>query len=140
MRFRGFIPAGAWALLIFLTSCTVVNSRQLTKAVVTTGAGLVKERGFDSFWRQWWWLFVKGWHATEFAILCALLIRAFRSSRWGILLAGACAFLYACSDEWHQTFIPNRGGKWTDVAIDCIGIAVVMLVAALLSRRARLQR
>lgn len=135
MRARALAPAVLWAFFIFLTSCTVVNSRQLTKAVVSTGAGLVKERGFDSFWRQWWWLFVKGWHAIEFAILCALLIKGFRSLKWSTALAGLATFVYACSDEWHQTLIPNRGGKWTDVAIDCIGIVVAMLAALLISQR-----
>ncbi len=41
--------------------------------------------------------------------------------------AGFC-FLYACSDEWHQTFVPGRAGRATDVLIDMIGVAVGMLV------------
>lgn len=30
-------------------------------------------------------------------------------------------FLYACSDEWHQTFVPGRAGRFTDVLVDSVG-------------------
>lgn len=33
----------------------------------------------------------------------------------------AFCFLYACSDEWHQTFVPGRSGKLADVGEDAIG-------------------
>ena len=38
-----------------------------------------------------------------------------------ILLAILFAFLYACSDEIHQLFVPGRSGKAIDVIIDTIG-------------------
>lgn len=37
---------------------------------------------------------------------------------FGLLLG----FLYACSDEWHQTFVPGRSGSLSDVCIDSIGV------------------
>jgi VanZ family protein len=43
---------------------------------------------------------------------------------------GFC-FLYACTDEIHQTFIPDRAGKFSDVLIDTCGStfgAVIMLI------------
>lgn len=39
---------------------------------------------------------------------------------WSVLLG----FLYACSDEWHQTFVPGRSGSFSDVCIDLAGIAI----------------
>ncbi len=30
-------------------------------------------------------------------------------------------FLYACSDELHQRFVPGRSGQWSDVCLDTIG-------------------
>ena len=30
-------------------------------------------------------------------------------------------FIFACSDELHQTFISGRGGQFSDVLIDCAG-------------------
>lgn len=26
------------------------------------------------------------------------------------------------SDEWHQSFIPERSGEWSDVAFDAVGV------------------
>jgi VanZ family protein len=42
------------------------------------------------------------------------------------LLAMAGTVLVASADEWHQTYLPNRTGRWQDVALDSSG-AVVLL-------------
>ena len=63
-------------------------------------------------------------HVTEYAILAFLLRRAV-ATPW----AAAAAFLYACSDEYHHSFVVGREGRPRDVAIDSIGI-VIGLVAA----------
>ncbi len=39
-----------------------------------------------------------------------------------LALAAAAAFLYACSDEFHQRYVPGRMGSFRDVAIDSAGI------------------
>lgn len=66
------------------------------------------------------------------------------SSLWGIkislkpsrvLFSALCAFgvslLYACTDEWHQYYVPGRTATVRDVLIDCIGITLsVVLVSA----------
>lgn len=41
-------------------------------------------------------------------------------------------FLYACSDEIHQLFVPGRSGMFTDVLIDTGGAVTGMLVSMLL--------
>lgn len=45
-----------------------------------------------------------------------------------LLTALAIVFLYACTDEFHQLFVPGRAGRFTDVLIDCFGVTVVTLV------------
>ena len=93
--------------------------------------------GFDEFWQNWWWLFVKGYHVMEYALLTALLYRALRAKlemRSALAWSAILAFGYACSDEYHQSFVPGRGGKWTDVAIDTIGVTLVEIIVVLLSR------
>ena len=45
-----------------------------------------------------------------------------------LLTALAIVFLYACTDEFHQLFVPGRAGRFTDVLIDCFGCAVVTLI------------
>ena len=44
------------------------------------------------------------------------------SLAWGI---GA---LYACTDEFHQRFVPGRSGELRDVGIDCCGVLTGVLL------------
>ena len=37
------------------------------------------------------------------------------------LAASVWSFLYACSDEWHQTFVPERAGRISDLRFDAFG-------------------
>jgi VanZ family protein len=66
-------------------------------------------------------------HLTVYSVLTILLFRAFRphvaSPTHAWPLAGLVAVLYACSDEWHQTFVLGRLGSFHDVGIDTLGIA-----------------
>lgn len=82
----------------------------------------------------------KGAHVFEFFVLAMLSWNAFRAffpkDRPGFLLglSGAFAFLYAFLDEAHQSFVPFREGKLSDVGIDGIGIALFVVVYALWTR------
>lgn len=40
--------------------------------------------------------------------------------RWSAL----CTVLYACSDEFHQLFVPGRAGQIRDVCIDSMGMLI----------------
>ena len=83
-------------------------------------------------------------HLTIFAVLTVLLFRAFRlyvakaAHAW--LLAMLVAALYACSDEWHQTFVPGREGTVRDVVIDGLGVVGVWGLASRTGIKARLPR
>jgi VanZ family protein len=82
-----------------------------------------------------WWdvIFRKLGHVTGYALLTGLWWWALRGvTRRPLLLAVAISFAYACSDEFHQTFVSGRTGTPVDVAIDSIGIA---LAAWLILRR-----
>ncbi|RHO03643.1 VanZ family protein [Clostridium sp. AF37-5AT] len=48
-----------------------------------------------------------------------------------LLAALAIVFLYACTDEFHQLFVPGRAGRFTDVLIDCFGVTVVTLICTI---------
>ncbi|HSV63434.1 MAG TPA: VanZ family protein [Chthoniobacterales bacterium] len=68
-------------------------------------------------------------HLTEYAILAALLYRAFRQHRDRVLgLAFLAAALYAGLDEFHQSFVASRTASPWDVAIDCAGAVIGLLV------------
>lgn len=75
-------------------------------------------------------------HTTEYAILAALLWRAFRRPvkndlrPWNWPQAGwvlLTVFLYAGSDEFHQIFVPTRTASIHDVVIDTLGGAAALL-------------
>ncbi len=68
-------------------------------------------------------------HVFEFFCLgvCSLLFfhELFWVSRHRLLKAISSAsiwsFVYACSDEWHQTFVPERAGMISDLRFDAAG-------------------
>ncbi|HAA73578.1 TPA: hypothetical protein DCE37_00445 [Candidatus Latescibacteria bacterium] len=73
-------------------------------------------------------------HAGEFGVLTWLWFRALYPDPLnldrGRLYSGLIALVYAASDEYHQTFVPLRSGKATDVLFDAAGIlAVVWLIS-----------
>jgi VanZ family protein len=63
-------------------------------------------------------------HFTVYLILYMFLYNAlkesfsFKKALWFSLFG---AFLYACSDEFHQSFVPGRGPAFKDVIIDSTG-------------------
>ncbi len=66
--------------------------------------------------------------------------RVARRAEWGPLMnlvSWLLTVLYAITDEIHQTFVPGRSGRVTDVLIDAAGAAVGVLVMTWLHRRAR---
>jgi len=79
------------------------------------------------------YLFRKGAHLTEFAVLAVLIWQALRHSprtelrpwRWAEAgLALGLVLLFAASDELHQAWVPGRTGQISDVMIDLSGGAI----------------
>jgi VanZ family protein len=79
----------------------------------------------------------KSAHVCEYAVLGALLFRAFRGdstvrwqARWA-LYALASTALWALLDEFHQTFTRSREGSIWDVLLDsCGALLALALIAA----------
>jgi VanZ family protein len=83
-----------------------------------------------------WWdvILRKLGHITGYALLTALWWWALRGVTARSLVIAVCiAFAYACTDEFHQTFVHGRTGTPVDVGIDSIGMAIAALLIA--SRR-----
>ena len=66
-------------------------------------------------------------HFTEYAILGILFYLLYRQTlpqKNGLqffVLAILSSFLYVCTDEIHQLFVPGRSGQFTDVLVDTLG-------------------
>jgi VanZ family protein len=82
----------------------------------------------------------KAGHVTEYSVLAFLLWRAISKERgWPVLLSLGSAFilslLYAVSDEFHQTFVPGRTGRLTDVGFDALGALLALCLIWWFSNR-----
>ena len=137
-----------WLCFIFATSCTVVRPRELYSIVrYLTGASDASLEQFKLFWFTSWFAIVKGWHFTEFAIATLLVnqvvawLRGIRDFRT-IAISMVFTAVYAISDEWHQSFVPDRIGSIEDVVIDCLGIgaAGILLISRYIRENKRMAR
>jgi VanZ family protein len=80
-------------------------------------------------------LIKKAGHAFIFGVLAALYLYALKGRKslletQGVLflLSLFFAFLYAVSDEYHQSFIPGRHSSGKDVLIDVCGALSVLVL------------
>jgi len=132
-----------WVLLIFATSCTVVRPQEffawIHRHLLHDDTFFAR---FQIFWGFSWFAIVKGWHAIEFALLLLFSVATLnwlsgRRTRQNLAIGVAFCVAFAVSDEWHQSFVPDRVGTVTDVLIDCVG---VLAAAVLLYRVCRIRR
>ena len=80
-------------------------------------------------------------HMAEFALLAmpaSLFFRELLSERrlkCGTVFSLIFCFLYACTDEIHQTVVPGRVGQFSDVLVDfagaAVGVGILYLVTGL---------
>ena len=99
-----FIPAFIWMSVIFYFS-----SRS------TTGIGTNETDRF---------LILKSFHLIEYAFLAILLLIAIYNKKLVVFIA----YLYAISDEIHQSFIPGRTSRFRDTLIDLVGILIGIFI------------
>jgi VanZ family protein len=129
---RVFALALLWAYIIFATSCSFIERSVFINFVKRFIPAGMPQDLWVTFWQVFGLLVVKGYHVTEYAVLCWLLQRVLhprivRQHRRALVIAAFMALIYAASDEWHQTFVPGRGGTWVDVVIDSFGISLATL-------------
>lgn len=136
--FSRWLPVLLWALLIYSASADSQSVRRTSRFIGPVVRWFVPAASDDTI-SQIQFAVRKTAHFTEYAVLALLLWRALRQpGPWdprAARLAFAGAALFALTDEWHQSFVPNRQAHPVDVLIDCAGAAT-----ALLALRARLRR
>ncbi|MGZ4106378.1 MAG: VanZ family protein [Tumebacillaceae bacterium] len=74
----------------------------------------------------------KAAHITEYFVLTILVRQTFASTALALgtsrLLSLLIPVLYACSDEYHQSFVAGRTGHPIDVGVDSIGVLLALLL------------
>lgn len=106
-----YLPSIVWMGVIFYFS-----SRQ------TTGIG------GNSYW--WRFIILKFFHIAEYSVLSILIYYATNHQLSTIFIS----FLYAVSDEFHQSFIIGRTATIRDIFFDLSGIFFGLLVLSILSK------
>ncbi len=77
-------------------------------------------------------------HGTEYAILALFTFHLFSfylplKKLFSSTFIFSC--LYACSDEWHQHFVPTRQSSFGDVLADVSGVIMILILLKLALRR-----
>jgi VanZ family protein len=87
-----------------------------------------------------WWEEIarKLGHVVGYAGLTGLWSWALAGAvRRPVAIAAAISLAYACTDEYHQTFVDDRHGTPVDVGIDAVGITLAALGISARSSRPR---
>lgn len=140
-RHKYLIVTIAWMLAIFIFSSENGNISSMNNSFVLwvlEQAGIDVTRFISLEAANF--IIRKAGHFTEYFVLGMLLVKTFECylrSKAGVIsiIAG---FLYACSDEIHQYFVPGRSPAIMDVMIDTAGVLVgIILLFVIKSKRLR---
>lgn len=130
-----WLPVAAWMVFIFIGSTDLLSAEHTSRFIgpfLRWFSPDVSEATIASIQL----IVRKCGHLAEYAILAALLYRAFsRHHSRAIALAFSVAGLYAALDEFHQSFVASRTGLPWDVFIDCIGALIGVAMYGLFRNR-----
>jgi len=138
---KAWIAAILWLIVIAIESTAWLSAHN-TSRILYPVLHFLFGLNWDQF-DEWHFFIRKGGHVVGYGLLSFFLFRAWRETlpvagviagkikwtfRWSALALLGTAVV-ASLDEWHQTFIPSRTGRWQDVVLDtCAGIAAQVLV------------
>lgn len=80
-------------------------------------------------------------HIAEYAVLFltvffAVGIFSYENKKKALISLFIC-FLFACTDEWHQGYVPGRSVQLTDIVFDTAGAAAAMVILVLWKKASR---
>jgi VanZ family protein len=123
---KAWIAAILWLIVIAIESSAYLSANTTSRLLYPILHFLL---GINHAQFEPWHHFLrKSGHVIGYALLSFLLFRAWRETlpaaghpkwtqRWTTLSLLGTA-LVASLDEWHQSFIPSRTGRWQDVVLD----------------------
>ena len=134
---KAWIAAILWLIVIAIESSALLSAHN-TSRILYPILHFLFRLDWEHF-QAWHFYIRKGGHVVGYAILSILLFRAWRATlpamndtrwtlRWATFALLGTAFV-ASLDEWHQSFIPSRTGRWQDVVLDaCAGAAAQIVI------------
>ena len=147
----GLMTLAVMGLIFYMSAKDATESGGMSKWLLDTAFGRIlirllpriTDRG-DEIDRR------KYAHMAEYALLAVPSVLFFREllmDKRVPIRASFCSLVfccvYACSDEYHQTFVPGRAGAMIDVAVDLVGVsfglALVILIYMTCMRRKELK-
>ena len=139
----GGLTLAVMGLIFYMSAKDATESGGMSKWLVETAFGRTLIRLLPRITDQGPEIDLRKYaHMAEYAMLAvpsALFFRELLLQRRVPLRALGCSlvfcFLYACSDEYHQTFVPGRAGAMVDVAVDMAGAAFGLILVLLISLR-----
>lgn len=138
-----WLPVVLWMTLLFGASTDLGATRRTSRFLVPALRWLVPDISAETLARAQFAVRKTG-HLLGYAVLAALVFRARCLSTSASELPSfpriaafsfAVTVVFACSDEWHQTFTASRNGSAADVALDAAGGALGLLLLWMWGRR-----
>lgn len=74
-------------------------------------------------------------HVIVFGILALLWLKALGNFRYSYLLSWFITFLYAMTDEWHQSYKEGRVASFRDVGLDSLGALLFLVIVFLMNKK-----
>ncbi len=133
---RYWWPAIAWAGAIYFFSTEAFGGEYTSRFIIPFLRWLLPQADLESLGRLHL-LVRKSAHFVNYFVFSLLVLRGLRGGArgwrwrwalWALLIAAG----YAALDEFHQSFVPGRGGAAKDVLLDSAGAIVAQITAALL--------
>ena len=123
-----WLPVLAWMVFIFIGSTDLLSAEHTSRFIGPFLRWFAPDIS-DATIASIQVVVRKCGHVTEYAILAALLSRALRVHRERVLvLAFLLSATYAALDEFHQSFVATRTASAWDVAIDCVGVLIGLML------------
>jgi VanZ family protein len=140
---KAWIAAALWLIVIAIESTSYLSAHNTSRFLYPIlhflfGIDHAQFEPLHHFLR-------KAGHVFGYGLLSILLFRAWRetlpnpennswSLRWANIAVLGTA-LVASLDEWHQSFLPSRTGRWQDVVLDTSAAVAAQFLLFLFMRR-----
>ena len=137
----GFLTLAIMVFIFIMSARDAEDSSRLSSGFLTTliGAFLARflpqlsDKGLEYDIRKYAHMFEYFCLAVSSLLFFReLYVRKLRRGLRAVFSALLLCFVYACSDEWHQTFVPGRSGRFSDVMVDLAGSLFGLLFMLLL--------